>query len=93
MWHNCQELDEQAYEDFDVYFIMKSLKYNWRVWWKHHFDGLVQEWHNSIANALELHLSCTNPNCKKDVTPLLTHRSYVLLALTYRFIKEFGSPD
>ena len=23
--------------------------------------GLVQEWRNSIANALELHLSCTNP--------------------------------
>ena len=24
-------------------------------------DGLVQERCNSIANALELHLSCTNP--------------------------------
>ena len=24
-------------------------------------DGLVQERRNSIANALELHLSCTNP--------------------------------
>ena len=24
-------------------------------------DGLVQERHNSIANALELRLSCTNP--------------------------------
>ena len=29
-----------------------------------HFDGLVQERHNSIANALELCLSCSNPsNC------------------------------
>ena len=27
-----------------------------------HFDGLVQERLNSIANALELHLSCTNPS-------------------------------
>ena len=26
-----------------------------------HIDGLVQERRNSIANALELHLSCTNP--------------------------------
>ena len=27
-----------------------------------HFDGVVQERHNSIANALALHLSCTNPS-------------------------------
>ena len=27
----------------------------------HHLDGLVQERRNSIANALELRLSCTNP--------------------------------
>ena len=27
------------------------------------FDGLVQERRNSIANALELRLSCTNPLC------------------------------
>ena len=26
-----------------------------------HFDWLVQERSNSIANALELHLPCTNP--------------------------------
>ena len=26
-----------------------------------HVDGLVQERHNSIANALELRLCCTNP--------------------------------
>ena len=32
-------------------------------WWKAiaHFDGLVQEWHNSSALAMELRLSCTNP--------------------------------
>ena len=28
---------------------------------KSHIDGLVQERRNSIANALELHLSCTKP--------------------------------
>ena len=33
-----------------------------------------------MANALELCLSCTR---KKDVTPLLTHWSYVFLALTH----------
>ena len=27
-----------------------------------HIDGLVQERRNSIAKALELHLSCTNPS-------------------------------
>ena len=27
-----------------------------------HIDGLVHERHNSIANTLELHLSCTNPS-------------------------------
>ena len=27
----------------------------------YHIDGLVQERHNFIANALELHLSCTDP--------------------------------
>ena len=31
-------------------------------WPKPHIDGFVQERHNSIANALELHLSCTNPS-------------------------------
>ena len=28
----------------------------------HSIDRLMQETHNSIANALELHLSCTNPS-------------------------------
>ena len=29
--------------------------------WQPHIDGSVQERRNSIANALELHLSFTNP--------------------------------
>ena len=30
--------------------------------WSPHIDGLVQKRHNSIANTLELCLSCTNPS-------------------------------
>ena len=33
-------------------------------------DGLVQERRNSIANALELRLSCTNPS---KFNPMVTH--------------------
>ena len=29
---------------------------------QHHINGLMQERHNSIANPLELYLSCTNPS-------------------------------
>ena len=32
-----------------------------RIWW-YQIDGLVQERRNSIADALELRLSCTNPS-------------------------------
>ena len=35
------------------------------LWW-HHMDGLVQKRRNSIANALELHLFCTNPSTKSQ---------------------------
>ena len=37
----------------------------WKSIWmfsQDNFDGLVQERSNSIANALELSLSCTNPS-------------------------------
>ena len=43
-----------------------------------HVNGLVQEWHNSIVNALELHFSCTNSSmyklhyCKGFITLLST---------------------
>ena len=37
-----------------------------------HIDGLVQERHNSIANALELRLSCTNPSIWYTASSLLT---------------------
>ena len=35
----------------------------------HYFNGLAQERHNSIANALELHLSCTNPSIWSQFSP------------------------
>ena len=34
----------------------------WKLKMMGYIDGLVQERRNSIANALELHLSCTNPS-------------------------------
>ena len=34
----------------------------YKMWYLYHIDGLVQERCNSIAKALELHLSCTNPS-------------------------------
>ena len=37
-------------------------------WW-HHVDGLVQERRNSIANALDLRLSCTNPSMFPNLPP------------------------
>ena len=40
-----------------------------------HFDGLMQEWRNSIANALKLRLSCINPAiCSKgrNLPPVVT---------------------
>ena len=32
-----------------------------------YFDGLMQERLNSIANTLELHLSCTNPLISRSI--------------------------
>ena len=45
----------------DVVIIMISYESYIGVWYKdHNINGLVQERRNSIANALELCLSCTN---------------------------------
>ena len=40
-----------------LYFHAKSSLFKFHM----HFDGLVQERRNSVANALELRLSCTDP--------------------------------
>ena len=44
--------------------LFMQMQYYFKVWChlQGHMDGLVQEKHNSIADALELHLSCTNPS-------------------------------
>ena len=43
-----------------------------------HINGLVQERHNSIANALELCLSCANPSNIRGVTIHLVMIRFVL---------------
>ena len=44
--------------------------------WGHyaHISGLMQKRHNSIANPLELRLSCTNPSIFNNKYSLLMHR-------------------
>ena len=44
---------------------------------KHYLDGLAQERCNSVANALELRLSCTNPSIwiSDSTSPSTTHTS------------------
>ena len=43
---------------WDIY--LHDYFYSWWPGWQYHFDGLVHERRNSIANALELRLSCTD---------------------------------
>ena len=54
-----------------VDFILRSIKYihifNNCSELRYHIDGLVQERRNSIANALELRLYCTNPSKYKEI--------------------------
>ena len=49
---------------------------------------LVQEWHNSIANALELRLSCTNPSmyypiCHTQVTYVCLYSFYMIFHVKF----------
>ena len=39
---------------------MLLVRDKWEFLTKEHFDGLLQERYNSIANALEFRLSCVN---------------------------------
>ena len=53
-----------------------------------YIDGLVQERHNSIANTLELHLSCTSPSICGAFSEKLTIGKYhntSLIVSQYRF--------
>ena len=67
--------------------------------WRNDIDGLVHERRNSIANALELHLSCTNPlissanTCpyflgKKEVEEedKLMHRGLTIMSWSFKVL-------
>ena len=67
-----------------------------RVTW--HIDWLVQERHNSIANALELRLSCTNPSISivmyfLDWAPRAANHYWISVneALSRQIFLNFGS--
>ena len=47
-----------------------------KILWAH-FDGLEQERRNSIANALELRLSCTNPSIYSSPLQLIHYSPYI----------------
>ena len=51
----------------------------------YHIDGSVQEIRNSIANALELRLSCTNPSICPNGKPAATYMTAQLCTVT-RFL-------
>ena len=56
---------------------MAHICITWSQWVNHfNMDGLVQERCNSIANALELHLSCTNPSIWFINTIILLHAAW-----------------
>ena len=54
---------------------VESLVFNNIVWY--HIDDLAQERHNSIANALELHFSSTNPSICSITTLRVECMSYL----------------
>ena len=63
-----------------------------------HIDGLMQERRNSIANALELCLSCTNPStCDVSAVSTMKGNSYAgktcfaLIAHLYSFLQATTS--
>ena len=51
---SCDRLGMGWHCDFTVWY--------YSLFWLQYFNGLVQERRNSIANAIELHLYCTNPS-------------------------------
>ena len=58
--------------------IHSPLHYQYEITLDEYIDGLVQERHNTIANALELRLSCTNPSmCQTNKLIVAEWRIYV----------------
>ena len=60
IWYVMYET-ELIFSGFQIYIPVIITTLMPSVWPNDHVEGLVQERHNSIANTLELHLSCTNP--------------------------------
>ena len=56
--HWADIIDSENCSSYNTYLITNLNQHMMQA----HFDGLVQERHNSIANKLELCLSCTNPS-------------------------------
>ena len=48
-----------------------------------HINGLVQERRNSIANTLELRLSCTNPSIFSDTFLIQTFKPQIVDGMEY----------
>ena len=80
---------------WDIIFIDIANLENLTVWtgWllstgfmvKYHFDGLVQDCSNSIANALELLQSCTEPSVYSQMPTQLGNHSSPILPSSVRF--------
>ena len=64
--------DKRIPQGTDILYTICLVIY-WGLVWSN-MDGLVQERRNSIANALELHLSCTNPSIWFDVAYHITNK-------------------
>ena len=65
----------------------KNHFWNKKVWLTNKIDGLVQERRNSIAIAMELHLSCTKPSRYSLIRPI---RYRVWKGHRMHFSKWFG---
>ena len=65
LWHSCVLGGCEMQRDFYFFFITFHRKAQ--------IDGLIQESRNSIANALELHLSCINISKCDNIFTLLVH--------------------
>ena len=91
----CQDLrgrENGAYFNIKIIFARKSVIYQW----------LVQERRNSIANALELRLSCTNPlmyGCERvmahynNITWMLKHLKSQATSLFFQQSLQAGNKE
>ena len=62
LWYDCPSASEVTLTDMNKTELYQTTSNTMNGTYVHNFDGLVQERSNSIANVLELRLSCTNPS-------------------------------